>query len=172
VSLLEIIDENPKANFDYFGLGFNLVLDEVYNSESLEEKVDLLDAFFYSRLNVFDEQRVIKAVELLFDEDISIQNLCERLKISRKTLLRLFKKHIICAPKEFSNVVKFRKALNFYQSHRDKPQLTQLAYENAYYDQSDFIKHFKKVTGYNPKKFFSNLSHLGREDTFWTILES
>ncbi len=170
--LSEVIKESPKSDFDYFGQNFIGVLDFIYGTDKLEEKINGLDDFFNGQLQPIEEQRIISAVSLLLDEDLSIQNLSQRLNISRKTLLRLFKKHLNCTPKTFATIVKFRKALNLYQSKENKPQLTQFAYENEYYDQSDFIKHFKKVTGFNPKNFFANISHLGSEDTFWTLLEN
>ena len=34
--------------------------------------------------------------------------------------------------------------------------LTQVAYENDYYDQSHFIRDFKEFTGTNPKDYFGN----------------
>jgi YesN/AraC family two-component response regulator len=74
--------------------------------------------------------------------------------------------------KEYLDIVRFRKALNMYQTIEKKPLLTSIALENGYYDQSEFIKHFKKVTGYNPKKLFKNIQHLGNEDTFWTLIEN
>jgi len=168
--LCKVIDESPKANFDYFGDSFNITLHQVYATDIIEQKVNLLDGFFINMLNPFKEERLNDAVRLIFEKELAVQQLSDTLGMNRKTLFRLFKKHLNCAPKEFLTIVKFRKALNLYQRQDHKPQLTAFAYENEYYDQSDFIKHFKKVTGFNPKKFFSNISHLGSEDTFWTLL--
>lgn len=168
--LSEIITEDPKSNFNYFGNDFVSVLDKAYQSSDNTKKVSLLDSFFEQKIKPFQEDRLIKAVHLMFNNDLSILDISETLNINRKTLLRIFNKHLNCSPKDFSNLIKFRKALNTYQEY--KPALTDLAYQNDYYDQSDFIKHFKKVTGFNPKKFFGNLSHLGTEDTFWTVLNS
>lgn len=168
--LSTIITENPKSNFNYFGNDFVHVLNQVYKTTDFNKKVNLLDAFFMQKIEPFQDNRLIQAIDLMFKGDLSMLEISETLNISRKTLLRIFKKHLNCSPKEFANLVKFRKAINTYQEH--KPTLTDLAYQNDYYDQSDFIKHFKKVTSFNPKKFFGNLSHLGTEDTFWTVLKS
>ena len=169
-SLTSVITEDPKSNFNYFGNDFASILDQVYKTTNFDKKVNLLDSFFMQKVLPFQENRLIKAVDLMFTGELNVLEISEALNINRKTLLRIFKKHLNCSPKEFSNLVKFRKAINTYQEH--KPALTDLAYQNDYYDQSDFIKHFKKVTGFNPKKFFGNLSHLGTEDTFWTVLKS
>lgn len=169
-SLSSIITEVPKSNFNYFGNDFVSILDQVYKTTDFDKKVNVLDSFFELKIQPFKDNRLIEAVDLMFKGDLNVLEISEALNINRKTLLRIFNKHLNCSPKEFSNLVKFRKAINTYQEH--KPALTDLAYQNDYYDQSDFIKHFKKVTGFNPKKFFGNLSHLGTEDTFWTLLKS
>ena len=36
--------------------------------------------------------------------------------------------------------------------------LTQIAHQNSYYDQSHFIKDFKEFTGVSPKEFVGNES--------------
>lgn len=167
----EVIPESPKSNFQYFGDDFNKVLDKVYYTQNIESKRKLLDAFFIKILNPIQDERINNAVTFLLNDSSTIQEVADSLRISRKTLLRLFKKHLNCTPKDFASVVKFRNALSLYQASKKELQLTSLAYENNYYDQSDFIKHFKKTTGFNPKKFFSNISHLGTEDTFWTLLK-
>ncbi|MGG5485789.1 helix-turn-helix domain-containing protein [Gaetbulibacter sp. PBL-D1] len=168
--LSTVVTETPKVNFDYFGKDFEQVLTQVYSTNSTHEKTKLLDTFFSSKITDFQGELFLKAVDLLFKTELNIQEVSNTLGINRKTLLRLFQKHLNCSPKAFSTLIKFRKAIDIYQKH--KPALTDLAYQNDYYDQADFIKHFKKVTGFNPKAFFGNLSHLGTEDTFWTILNS
>lgn len=166
----DVVSENPIKDFDYFGNSFEVALKKVYDTNDVDEKVAVLDAFFKNELNPLAEARIIKAVNYLFEEDLTIQELSEKLQLSRKTVLRLFRKHLNCSPKEFSSLVKFRKAIEIYQ--KGNSNLTELAHANKYYDQSDFIKHFKKATGFNPKKFFSGISHLGTEDTFWTLLKN
>lgn len=169
-ALSTVIKESPTSDLNYFGSHFIETLEHVYATGQPANKVQLLNDFFVSHIHPFQEERLLKAIDLIFNKGLGVAEISDALNIHRKTLLRLFQKHLNCSPKEFSNVVKFRKAINTYQEH--KPALTNLAYRNDYYDQSDFIKHFKKITGFNPKKFFSNLSHLGTEDTFWTLLNS
>lgn len=46
-------------------------------------------------------------------------------------------------------------ALKMLLSHKTET-LTQIAYENEYYDQAHFIKDFKEFTGTNPKEFLED----------------
>ncbi|MFT4602060.1 MAG: hypothetical protein ACI857_002246 [Arenicella sp.] len=45
--------------------------------------------------------------------------------------------------------------------------MTGLAYDMDYYDQSEFIHHFYKITGVNPKRFFFDLVSYGDKSTYW-----
>lgn len=169
--LSSIVQVSPKSDFDYFGKALETTLIDVYNANNVDEKIDILDAFFINKLNPMEDTRLEEAITLMFKGNFNIQEIASSLKINRKTLLRLFKKHVNCTPKEYASVIKFRDALNLYQNAQKELAFTALAYNNNYYDQSDFIKHFRRITGFNPKKFFENISHFGNEDTFWTLLK-
>lgn len=168
-----LTDRNEK-DFEAFLPEITTVLDAVYDTEDIDKKVSLLDAFYQSCFTPFKETRLATAVDLLLKSDrkFNVQDLSEATSMSRKTLYRLFKAHLNCSVKEYINVVQFRKAVAAYQEAMQKPQFNNLAYANNYYDQSEFIRHFKKITGFNPKQFFKNLQQLGTEDTFWTLAKS
>lgn len=170
-NLVKLKGQGTEFAFNYFAVSMKPFLDEIYTIEQIEKKVELLDAYFESQYIGFKEPRLEKAVELLLntDEKYTVKGLAEILDLSRKTLLRLFQKHLCCSVKEYINVIQFRKALLTYQLAQEKPLLTSLAYDIGYYDQSEFINHFKKITGFNPSKILGNIQKLGDEDTFWTI---
>lgn len=169
--LSEHIKEALTVNFSYFEKALHSPLEKVYASDDIDEKVHILDTFFLSQFVGFKEKRLEKAISFLLKKEnkYSVQSLSDELHISRKTLLRLFQKHMVCNAKDYMNLIRFRNAIHMYQTATKKPALTQLAYHNDYYDQSEFVNHFKKVTGFNPKKMFQKISHIGNEDTFWTF---
>jgi AraC-like DNA-binding protein len=112
-----------------------------------------------------------EATRFLFAHDSkhTVEELAAELEISRKTLLRLFNKHQNSSVIDYMKMIQFRRSIELFQNSKDRTKLTELALDTAYYDQSDFIKHFKKLTGFNPKLFFNNLSILGDKGTFWTL---
>ena len=169
--LAALLNRESKYNFNHFGTPFDTVLNKVYNQEDFGKKGLILDAFFLKQFQDFEELRLLKAVDHFFKGNFSIQQVSEALKVNRKTLQRLFRKHLCCSPKDYANLIKFRNALTQYQEATEKPQLSSLAYDQQYYDQSDFIKNFKKLTGFNPKQMLGSLTHFGKEDTFWTVIE-
>jgi len=159
------------SEFNYFLDDMKSTLDKVYAHETIDDKIKILDGYFEKCLVHFLDERLIAVVDLILNtaEKVSVQDLADSQNISRKTLLRLFKLHLNCSVKDYLNVVQFRKAISTYQAAKRKMQLSEVAHSTNYYDQSDFIKHFKKITGFNPKKIFAGIEHIGEEDTFWTF---
>jgi AraC-like DNA-binding protein len=98
-----------------------------------------------------------------------VEELADKMGVSRKTLLRLFKKHHNCSVIDYIKMLQFRKSIESFTKKQNKATLTELAHDTFYYDQSDFVKHFKKLTGFSPKRFFKGLSNLGSQDTYWTF---
>jgi AraC-like DNA-binding protein len=171
VPLSSILCDPVQKSFDYFGTDFIHLCEQVYNEREIENKVALLDTFFLNNLCDFQEVMLKKCVHLILNskQKLTVQKLSEECSTNRKTLLRIFKKHLCCTTKEYIDIVQFRKALNDYLLLHNKSSLTEIALTHEYYDQAQFINHFKKLTGINPKEFFKNIAHLGKEDTFWTF---
>lgn len=157
--------------FDYFDKEFIIICETVFRTSDVDKKVEILDSFFLRKYNEFSEKRIIKAIKLLMEasEHVSIQKLSELVGVNRKTMLRLFQKHLCCTPKAFRQTVKFRKAFNQSQESPSYQSLTNLAYDNNYYDQSGFINHIKQITGLTPKSLFSSIEKLSSYDIYWSI---
>lgn len=81
----------------------------------------------------------------------------------------MFQKHLNCSVKDYLSVVYFRRALEIYNKSPEKKLLIDVALDADYYDQSEFISHFKKLTGFNPRRFFRKLVQYGKEETYWSI---
>jgi AraC-like DNA-binding protein len=158
--------------FNHFGNDFINSCESIYNTKELDEKINLLDIFFESKFCDFQNKKFKDCIHTIVSskDKLTVTELSEKLQINKKTLLRLFKNHLCCTTKEYLNIVQFRKSLNDYLLVNKKSSLTELALDSQYYDQSQFINHFKKLSGKNPKTFFKNIEHIGDEDIFWTFL--
>ncbi len=172
-SLGDLLSNRNSIQFDYFRQNILPVMEQVYACNDTGKKAQLLDQYFLDQLVGFSEQRLQQAINLLIAsaKKFTVEELAKTLAVSRKTLLRLFQRHLNCSVKDFIHIVQFRKAVKQYQISQKKPQLGEVAHNNDYYDQSDFIKRFKKITGFNPKRFFTDIVHVGNEDTFWTFVK-
>jgi len=154
------------SEFTYFGEAFENVVKSTYRSDH-ESKAAELDAFFSERYVGFDEPVVKKAVQEILNSNggVRVEDLSEITGVNRKTLLRLFKKHLCASIEEYKKLVMFRNALNY--SQQSVHSLTDVALYSLYYDQAHYIKHFKAVTNQSPKALLSKLTHLGNQDVYW-----
>lgn len=169
VPLNQLVTETHDMSFSHFDPEGSVLFRAVFDEESLEHKVQLLDAFFSEKFRGFEETRLISAVTFIVNarHKISVSDVAKHCELNGKTMLRLFQKHLCCTPKEYINIVQFRGALSDYLSKNQSTSLTALALENDYYDQAQFIQHFKKMTNVNPRFFFRSIEQLGDEGTFW-----
>lgn len=148
-------------------------LNEVFETREIELKRNLLDAIFEKRFKPNPElKQVEEALKYIFESfgTIQVDKLALKIGISRKTLLRHFKKHLCCSIEEYKKVVKFRTSIQGAQNLGLK-NLTEVSLYSLYYDQSDFTNRFKELTGQNPSTFFASIQKMGEEDIFWKFDE-
>lgn len=169
--LSSVAQQPLNLTFNYFKGSIPPYLDRIYATDDFDKKVHLLDEYFHSIYIGFQDEILEQAIELLLkkDDKYTVNELSEALNVSRRTLLRIFRKHLNCSVKDYINVIQFRKALEIYQESPHKPSLTRVALDSDYYDQSEFIKHFTKLTGFNPKNFFKRVVKYGSEKTYWAF---
>ena len=88
---------------------------------------------------------------------LPIKELREQLFITERTFERRFAKEIGVTPKQFAKIIQFNFSLNQIQES-DYTNLTNVAYENGFADQSHFIRTFKKYTGATPKEILPKIA--------------
>ena len=166
---LGIFFDRSIKKLDCFGPDYLQTMEQVYAQNNAEDKAALLDIFFAQNFVGFDEPVVKKAVQEILNSNgsVRVEELSEQLNVNRKTLLRLFKKHLCCSVEEYKKLVMFRNALNYSQQAGEDATLTDVALYSLYYDQAHYIKHFKSVTKQSPKALLSKLTKLGSQETYW-----
>ena len=80
---------------------------------------------------------------------------------SKRYLDMLFKEHVGLSPKSLASILRFQ---YFYQSwsQGEADAFSKDALYAYYYDQSHFIKEFKRFTGYTPEKYFALATEFNR----------
>jgi len=79
---------------------------------------------------------------------------CQRNNISIRKLERMYNKYVGISAMTYSTLNRFHKSLN-QLLFTDYSKLSDIAYNNGYYDQMHFIKDFKRFSGNTPKNFIS-----------------
>lgn len=114
-----------------------------------------LDQFFRDHLSreaIEVDERVAFALQkiLRHQGNLSISSLEQELFLSQRRLEQLFKQYLGLTPKSYADIARFQSVLSVAGG---QVNLTELAQETGYYDQSHFIRHFKKYTGALPSAF-------------------
>ena len=82
-------------------------------------------------------------------------NFQKKNNINRRQLARKFSSAIGLSPKQLAKTIRIQTTLKVLLNE-EVTKLTDLAYENEYFDQAHFIKEFKEFTGLTPKEFFGD----------------
>ncbi|MFT5596589.1 MAG: AraC-like DNA-binding protein [Flammeovirgaceae bacterium] len=158
-----------SVRFAELGEGFD-ELAQMVLSCPMEDPTSHLDRFFLENLQPNKAAEMERIVAHLFaeKEHSPLEELAREYGLSLRSLQRKFKDHLMCSPREYRRLIRFRSAVNTYQFAERQTSFTQLALEHNYYDQPAFIKHFKQIAGKSPRDFFNHIQQYGSEDTFWT----
>jgi AraC-like DNA-binding protein len=141
-------------------------LDSIFDNSKLretEEKLSLLktdrqriqvvERFLLSQLkDIQSDKLIIEAVKMIYDSKgtIRIKELNEKLFISQSPFEKRFRKLVGTTPKKFASIVRFNTVLDNLGKAKS---LTELCYDNNFFDQAHFIKDFKQFTGDTPENF-------------------
>lgn len=150
VSAAELTDTVPDIEF-FKG---KKIAKQLQNASSHEHRVQLLNRYFEDRLAVVTRNEA-QIASLAHDQSLlfkSLSQLSGSLHFSERTLERLFNQTIGVSPKKFQRIIRFEKALMLMQQPNPM-DLTAMAYELGYADQSHFIKDFKTFSGITPSDF-------------------
>lgn len=131
----------------------------ILKAKSTSERIELIETFLLNRLT--DRKtidNIVKStIETILDTkgQFSVNELSKQNNINRRQLTRKFSSTIGLSPKQLSKIIRIQNTLKTLLT-KDVTSLTDLAYENEYFDQAHFIKDFKEFTGLTPKEFYGD----------------
>ncbi|MFK7906445.1 MAG: DUF6597 domain-containing transcriptional factor [Chitinophagales bacterium] len=142
-----------------FGKDGQEIEQKILNANTTSERISLIEAFLLKRLTSAEtvDQIVKSTVETILTANgqLSVNELSKQNSINRRQLLRKFSSAIGLSPKQLSKTIRLQASLKILLTKKIT-SLTDLAYENEYYDQAHFIKDFKEFTGLTPKEFYGD----------------
>ncbi|CCH53207.1 transcriptional regulator, AraC family [Fibrisoma limi BUZ 3] len=144
----------------------SLSLDNVFDRKSITEveekltvatsdkqRVKIVEQFLVSQLkDIETDKLIVEAVKLIYQSKgtIRINELNKKLFISKSPFEKRFRKVVGTTAKKFASIVRFNSVLDNLNNTKS---LTELCYENNFFDQAHFIKDFKQFTGDTPENF-------------------
>lgn len=131
-SILEVEERLAQANTDQF-------------------RVKVVEQFLISQLkDIETDKLIVEAVKLIYQSNgtIRIKELNQKLFISQSPFEKRFRKVVGTTAKKFASIVRFNTVLANLNKTKT---LTEICYENNFFDQAHFIKDFKQFTGDTPE---------------------
>jgi AraC-like DNA-binding protein len=118
-----------------------------------KQRIRVVEQFLLTQLkDIKTDKLVVEAVKMIYESKgtIRIKELNERLLISQSPFEKRFRKVVGTTAKKFASIVRFNSVLD---NLNETKTLTEICYENNFFDQAHFIKYFKQFTGDTPEKF-------------------
>ncbi len=141
-------------------IGFNIpkeIRERMKESPDITSRLTILENELLTILNKahpnLDKFQLIFNA-LMNENPLQINNFCQRNNINIRQLERYFSKYIGLSPNTYATLYRFHRTLNLLLRTTDI-KLSDLAYDNTYFDQMHFIKDFKRYTGSTPKDFIN-----------------
>ena len=118
-----------------------------------KQRIKVVEQFLLSQLkDIQADKLIVEAVKLIYQRNgtIRIKKLNEKLYISQSPFEKRFRKVVGTTAKKFASIVRFNAVLDDLDNTKS---LTEICYENNFFDQAHFIKDFKQFTGDTPENF-------------------
>ncbi|HPS13730.1 MAG TPA: helix-turn-helix domain-containing protein [Prolixibacteraceae bacterium] len=162
--------ENDSVHLcDVFSNEIKFVEEQIGEAKNLETRIAIIEKFLYARFTPVptNDYRLIRECILQIKSNEEIQHahhLSENFDISPRKLERKFSAYVGISPKQFIRIERFKKTI-LAMSTSEITSLTGCAYDNGYFDQSNFIKEFKTFTGYTPSEYREQLANCSTSPT-------
>lgn len=132
---------------------------KILNAKSTAERIQIIEFFL---INLFTKKKTIdnvvkSTIETILNSNgqFSVNEFAINNNINRRQLTRKLSSAIGLSPKQLSKTIRIQSTLKTLLNNEHK-NLTDLAYENEYFDQAHFIRDFKEFTGLTPKEFYGD----------------
>ncbi len=177
------IEFNPKGAYRFFHFNLNDIQNQIYSvgdllgtkgkrlllqlqdASSAEKKIMMLQQFLLSELSLKQQDVIYDfCIERIIASKgkISIKELEKKTGYSRRWLNEKFRNNLGVSAKNLSSIIRFKECFTTFINARDNPVLKNDFYD-LYYDQSHFIKDFKRFTRLPPARFEKQVNDFGEK---------
>jgi AraC-like DNA-binding protein len=177
------IEFSPKGAYRFFHFTLNDIQNQIYplsdvlgntgkqlteqmnNTTSLRQKIVVLQQFLLRQLSLHNEDMVFEyCIEKITASkgSITVKELEKKTGYSSRWLNMKFNDKLGVSPKNLCSIIRFKHYYEGFISGNEKSFSRNDFYE-SYYDQSHFIKDFKRFTGLPPARFEKQINDFGRK---------
>ncbi|WP_018343712.1 helix-turn-helix domain-containing protein [Cytophaga aurantiaca] len=177
-----VVEFNPQGAYRFFRLSLNDIKNQIHsltdilgtvakqleeqisNSERVEAKVALLQQFLLKQFALQSEDAVFEycVAQITASKGrMTIQELEKKTGYSSRWLNMKFKEKLGVSPKNLSTIIRFNQYYNAVANNSEM-DFMQNAFYDYYYDQSHFLKEFKRFTGISHAGFQYTTNDFGK----------
>jgi AraC-like DNA-binding protein len=145
---------------EVFDVDAEALEDSIMSQEEDRPMIELAEGFLRKRLpdrdeNVIEVRRIVDRI--MADRGITrVDHIVERLGLNKRALQRLFSQYVGVSPKWVIKRYRLHEASEQLASG-DAVDLSKMAVDLGYFDQSHFIKDFKSIVGKSPAEYAKSL---------------
>lgn len=176
------IEFSPQGAYRFFHFGLNDIQNKIYslsdimgtigkqlveqisNAASAQQKIDVLQQFLLKQLSLNSEDLIFEyCINKITASKgkITVKELEKKTGYSSRWLNIKFQDKLGVSPKNLSSIIRFKQYYQAFINGKEGAFFKNDFYE-LYYDQSHFIKDFKRFTGLPPAKFEKQINNLGK----------
>lgn len=139
-------------------IGFKIadqIKQQIREATCISSRLNILEKALLTLIN--DEQQLPENFRMIFnalkhEKSLQLNDFCEKHNISIRQLERMYLRYVGLSANTYATLNRFHDSMNQILNSRYK-KLSDLAYDNEYFDQMHFIKDFKRFTGNSPREF-------------------
>ncbi len=153
------MENKPISLQELFGEDGKILAQEIINAQNTNQRIVIVETFLFKLLK--SKEVIDRIVNTTIDTiskhkgQLSVNELSKQVNLNRRVLTRKFSSNVGLSPKQLSKIIRLQTTLKSLLQNEEK-SLTDVTYENEYFDQSHFIKEFKEFTGITPKEFYGD----------------
>lgn len=154
----KIIDANDVWNYE-----IDLLHEEILDRKNVFECINAIENFLRKKKaqQRFNEKAYLlhhSIFQMEADKIYDISKLRESVFTTKKTYERYFLNFMGVTPKQYANICRFNNVLKYLETVSELPDWHDIVVKFGYYDQSHFIREFKRYSGKTPSEIHVELS--------------
>ncbi|PWT96762.1 MAG: hypothetical protein C5B52_15055 [Bacteroidetes bacterium] len=148
---------------DIFGITGRALIEQMNQASTLVEKIKLIESYLLNQLSFAEEDLIFEyCIERITSSkgSVTVKELEKKTGYTSRWLNRKFYDKLGVSPKNLSAIIRFKEYYQLYINAREN-NFPLPSFYDMYYDQSHFIKDFRRFTGLSPTRFEKQTNQFG-----------